>query len=262
MLIFVFLIALSWGSFLNVIAYRLAFDKPFFTKRSHCPNCYAVIAAYDNIPLLSWVLLRGVCRHCRNKISYVYPFIELLTALVMTALYIKVFYVHNMGFYEYSLESLGVFSAHALFFTGLIVAIAMDLRAMVISQLVSLWLVPVAFICAYFNFLEITFYQSILGAFLGYGILWIIAFIFKLITKKDGMGIGDMELLAMIGSFIGFFGGWVSLTLGSILGAVFGGAYLALTHKTHATRIPFGPFLGLGAIFYFFLKETIVSFLF
>lgn len=257
----VILIALCWGSFLNVVAYRLAFDKPFFTKRSYCPSCSKLIAWYDNIPLLSWIFLLGKCRACKKKISFVYPLIELSTTVVMSTLFIQ-FFDYPYDFSMISYTTLFSFASYVLFFTALLVSTAMDFRAMVVSQLFTLWFVPIGLISAHFNLLEISALQSSLGALLGYGILWIIAFVFKRLTKKDGMGVGDMELLAMIGSFLGVYGVWASLMLGSTFGVIGGGVFLLIKKKKRTTRIPFGPFLSLGAILYFFFQETIAYYFF
>ena len=235
---FLFVLFLCWGSFLNVVAYRITFDKPFFTKRSICPSCSKIIAWYDNIPLLSWLLLRGRCRACKAPITLLYPFIELLSGVVLTALSLFV--------------PLGAFVAYAIFFSALIVSVRTDLEAMVIPQLFSIWMVPLGFLYSLLGFIEIVWWESLLGAILGYGVLWLVASLYAYLTKKDGLGVGDMELLAMIGSFLGPQGVWFSLLIGSLSGLIVGGVYLVLTKQGRDTRIPFGPFLALGATIYFF----------
>jgi len=150
-------------------------------------------------------------------------------------------YQHTVSFINY-----------VIFFSALILATATDFFAMVIPQIVTLWLVPVGLLFAYTNTIDITILESILGALLGYGILWIVATVFKKITKKDGLGVGDMEQLAMIGAFLGPEGVWYSLMLGSVSGALVGSAYLIITKQRSNTHIPFGQFLALGATIYYF----------
>ncbi|MFH0898259.1 MAG: prepilin peptidase [bacterium] len=265
-IIFLFLLILfflSWGSFLNVVAYRLAFDKPFFTKRSYCPKCTEMIAWYDNIPVVSWILLRGKCRVCKKPISLIYPGIELLTAVVMTGLFFKIknqLMMHDLGETTIISNCNWLFWSYFIFFTGLIVSTAMDFQALVVSQLCTLWLIPVGFLVSFLEITPLAWTDSLLGAFFGYGILWVVGFVFKKVTGKEGMGIGDMELLAMIGSFAGPWGVWASLMVGSILGVLYGAMYLMITKKGRETRIPFGPFLSFGAILYILFQATFMRF--
>jgi len=242
--VFLLLVGLCWGSFLNVVAYRITFDKPFFTKRSHCPYCNHIIAWYDNIPLVSLVLLRGKCRTCKKPISIIYPLFELITAVIILFLCIK---------FLYGSFSLYWLLGALIFLSALIVASISDLRAMVIPQIFTIWLVPIWISLSYFNVTGISWRLAMLGAIFGYGILWLVAMIFKALTKKDGLGVGDMELLCMIGAFLGPAGVWFTLTFGSITGMGIGSIYLWLSGNGRMTRMPFGPFLALGAIIYFFL---------
>lgn len=282
MILLIFVFGLIWGSFLNVVAHRLATGKPFFTKRSMCPSCSSVIAWYDNIPVLSWLLLKGKCRSCKKNISVLYPFVEIMTGLIFVFVYFKLV-PHFSPFYYFlaadpmmvdsmhlsdkipdSVFSHGLceFGAYFIFFSALIAATRSDFEEMVIPQLFSLWLVPVGFLFAALGFTAISFQSSLLSAFLGYFVLWIIALVFKMITKRDGMGAGDMELLAMIGSFLGPIGVWFSLLLGSFSGVLIGALYLILLRKDRTTRIPFGPFLALGATIYFLFDKSLIKFFF
>lgn len=271
---------LCWGSFLNMLAYRLAFDKNVFTARSRCPSCDGVIAWYDNIPVLSWLMLCGRCRQCAGGISVIYPVFELVTAVVVVMLVIYFLPLFSWNYYlmtidPYSEEILNFFTgiptkvlwqvsgsllAYFLFFSALISATISDLRAMVIPQLFSLWLVPVGIGLALFGVTGVPWKMSLLGAVIGYGVLWLTGVVFKALTKKDGLGVGDMELLSMIGAFLGPVGVWVALMFGSVAGLCLGSVYLFFTHQGRATRIPFGPFLALGALLYFFFQKTVVTF--
>ena len=251
--IFIFLCGLCWGSFLNVVAYRIVNDKPFFTKRSYCTSCQHIIPWYYNIPIFSWILLKGKCCYCKNRISFVYPLIELLTAVVTLGLVVKFYNLSAIAFVI-------VFFVYWFFFNALILSTATDLRSMVIPQLFTLWLIPVGILFSFLGFISVTLLESVLGAIVGYGILWITGKIFMVSTKRDGIGVGDMELLGLIGAFLGPLGVWTSLMLGSIFGFVLGGASLLILKKGMRAKIPFGPFLAFGAMAYFFFQKAIFSF--
>ena len=210
-----------------------------------CPHCKQIIAWYDNIPVLSWVLLRAQCRQCKKPISILYPFIELFTGLMLTTLLVRV------PFYY--------FPAYFIFFSALIVSIRTDLETMLISRYMSLFLIPVGLFCAWYQLIPLSFFDSCCGALFGYWVLWGIAWIFYMITGKDGMGQGDIELLGLIGSFTGIAGAWISLFLGSVAGTIAGTIHMLATGER---KIPFGPFLALGAMSYVLLKEQLIHFFF
>ena len=251
--------ALCWGSFLASFSFRIAFDKPLFAARSYCPACLSTIAWYDNIPLASWVLLQKQCRGCQNKISSIYPFIETVTALSLTYLFYKIFFMVPLTGTE-MLSHAPSFILHALFFSALIGSTATDLFAMVIPQCFSVWLIPIGVLASFTTMLPIDHIESIVGSMVGYGVLWVIAFGFKRYTGKDGLGHGDMEQFGMIGAFTGPVGVWITLMLGSCIGLVIGGTYLYFSGKSKQTHIPFGPFLAGGAIAYVLFSEQLVHF--
>ncbi len=255
-LLFFIVLGLCWGSFLNVVAYRFTFDEPFFTCRSHCPSCKKTIVFYDNIPVISWILLNRRCRQCNTIISWIYPFIEVTTSFLITALALHMFELPNIN-----ISNLPAFFAYFILFSALIVATATDFHAMVIPQLVTVWLIPIGIGCAFFEFINISLFESIGGIILGYGILWLTSWLFKQATHQDGIGEGDFELLAMIGSFLGIKGVWFSLMGGSVIGLLGGGAYLMLTVKNKKTPIPFGPCLAIGAIIFFFYGKYLSTYL-
>lgn len=236
---------LCWGSFLNVVAYRLLHSLSIIFPSSFCPSCKHSIAWYDNIPVVSFLLLRGKCRSCKSPISWLYPFIELLTVILMVLLF------------EYVDSSYWL--AYFLFFSALIVTIRTDLEQMLISRYVTLYAVPVGWLFAYLGYLPISLTQSILGSLAGYLILLLISVTFKQIKGKEGMGQGDLELLAFIGSFVGLWGVWVTLMVGSIVGALIGITYLLWAPKKESIALPFGPFLALGAILFIFFADTITA---
>ncbi len=228
-----FILFLCWGSFLNVVAYRLVRGENVAFPRSHCPRCHAPIAWYDNIPVVSWLILKGKCRHCREAISPLYPIIELLTATVLTLLYLAVPQIF--------------FPAYFIFFSALIVSFRSDIETMLISQWVTLFILPLGPLFAFINLLPISAVESLMGAALGYLFLFLIAKIFALLTHKEGMGAGDFELLAFIGAFIGPIGCWLTLLIASIFGSLIG-IILIASGGQRSMKIPFGPFLAIGAI--------------
>jgi len=244
MIIFLILLLLCWGSFLNMLGYRLVHDRSVFAKRSQCPHCNAVIAWYDNIPVISWILLRAQCRACKQPISALYPFIELLT---VTALYAV-----------YALVEPHFFVAYFMFVSALIITIRSDLETMLISRFVSLYAVPISVVCSWLGMLPISPVESVIGALCGYGLFWCIATGFYYITGKQGLGQGDIDLMAFIGSFTGIIGCWATMLIGSIVGSVVGITALVCTRQGIQTRIPFGPFLALGAICYILWQQQIL----
>lgn len=258
LLTLVMLLSLCWGSFLACISFRIAFDRPLFTARSHCPSCTNMIAWYNNIPLFSWFILRGKCRQCAATISVIYAFIEGITAICMTTLFYKTFLLSLI-----TPSSIATFCLNVILFSALIGSTATDLFAMVIPQLFSIWLVPLGVLGAHCSLLGIDPVSSMLGAMFGYGFLKLVAYVFKKYTDHEGMGIGDMELLCLIGSFTGLEGCWITLLLASVSGLIIGGAFLHLTSQSKRAHIPFGPFLAMGAIIYvLFTKQLVQLFLF
>ncbi len=236
------LLSLIWGSFLNVVAYRLINEKSIVAPRSFCPHCKTTIAWYDNIPIVSWLLLRARCRHCKKAISALYPFIELLTAAAFILLY--------------NFEPT-YFLAYALFFSALIVTIRTDLEYMLISRMVTLALLPIGWLLSYFHLLPIDLTQSLIGSLLGFFSLFFIAQIFYLLTKKHGIGEGDFDLLALIGAFTGARGVFFTLLIGSWIGSIISIAYIIIARKNAQAKIPFGPFLALGAMSYVLWHDLI-----
>ncbi len=201
---------------------------------------------YDNIPLISFCLLRGKCRSCLVPISFLYPFIELITV----ASFLGLFYYIDSSYWF----------AYGIFFSALIVTIRTDLETMLISRYVTLFLVPVGWGLSYCNLLPISLMSSFLASIFGFGFLYAISYIFLKLTGKEGMGQGDVELLAFIGAFLGPIGCWISLMIATILGTVLGISYLLITKQSKGTGIPFGPFLAFGALFYTLFKDLFFLF--
>ena len=199
------------------------------------------------IPVISWIILHGRCRYCKQKISWLYPFIELLTTIVMFALFI--------------LTPTRYIPAYFIFFSALIITIRTDIETLLISRFVSLFLIPLGIALSFFQLLPISVFQSTAGTFIGYFFLYLFSKLFQWFTEKEGMGSGDFELLAFIGSFTGITGCWVSLVVGSILGSLFGLLQLFLGKVNRTTKIPFGPFLAISAIIFVLFQKTILKLL-
>ena len=232
------------GSFLNVCVYRLPREKSIVTPGSSCPLCGKSISFYHNVPLVSYLMLRGRCRHCGGPISVRYFAVELLTALLFVALY------RGWGL---SFE-LAVF---LVFVSGLIVISFIDLEFRIIPDTLSLGglLVGVGFSFFRDGF---TYKDALLGILLGGGVLWVIAFVYELVRKQEGMGGGDIKLLAMIGAFCGIKGVLFSLIFGSFLGSLVGIPLMIAKHADAKYALPFGPFLSFGAVLYVLAGDRII----
>ena len=237
---------LCWGSFLNVLAYRLIKNQSIITPRSSCPHCQALIVWYDNVPVASWIFLGGKCRNCSQTISLLYPFIELFTTITLLLLYTTI--PHHYFF------------AYFIFVSALIVTIRSDIETMLISRFATIFLVPLGCIFSACGLLPITVREAVLGALFGYFFLFGINHIFKYFRNHDGIGEGDFDLMLLIGSFTGIFGCWMSITLGSMLGSLYGLSTLMLStsdKQTFQSKIPFGPFLAIGALLFIFAQKQI-----
>ncbi len=198
-------------------------------------------------------MLKRRCRSCKQEISWLYPFIELITALVFSGLY----YLINPHYWL----------AYGIFFSALIIVIRTDLETMFILRSTTLGIIPLGIIASIVGWLPLTPQASILGTVFGYALLWIVRKVFWHVRQLEGLGQGDLELLAAIGAFTGPLGCWSSLVIGSLGGSVTALALLLMSkqppgfsHIGH-TRLPFGPFLALGALAFVFFSSRITSLL-
>jgi leader peptidase (prepilin peptidase)/N-methyltransferase len=239
--IFLFVVGAAVGSFLNVIIYRLPEDKSIILPASHCPTCSHAIRFYDNIPLISYLFLKGRCRNCSESISLRYPLVEMLTAILSLMVYWK---------FGLSAQYLCAF----LFTCSLIVITFIDLDHQIIPDVISLPGIPVFFLAAVFV-MKIRF-------LIGGGVLYGVAFFYELITKREGMGGGDIKLLAMIGAFLGWHSLLFILLVSSLTGAAVGITIMLVKGRDMKYAVPFGPFLSLGAIAYLFFGAWLSGFFF
>ncbi|MBI4776170.1 MAG: prepilin peptidase [Deltaproteobacteria bacterium] len=204
--VLVFALAICIGSFLNVCIYRIPLRESIVSPPSHCPACAHRIPWYHNLPLASYVLLRGRCEFCGARISPVYPLVEFGTGVVALLLFLD-------------------FGLSILF--------------------------PVYFVLAPMN--------ALIGALLGGGLLLAVVIGYYLLTKREGMGLGDVKLLAMIGAFLGWKGVLFTLFSSSVVGALSGMAVMVVKKGDMKLAIPFGPFLSLGAVLYIFVGERLIG---
>ena len=223
-------------------------DKSVIFTRSFCPSCQKTIKWFDNIPLISFLLLKRKCRNCDYKISFQYFIVELITAISFTIIYY---------FYGISITSLLLVILSVFF----IIIFFIDLKHFIIPNSLTFPLMFIGFIKSFDpnldNFLFPNYINSLIGGVIGYLIIWLIIFAYKKIKNKEGMGLGDAKLL----SAIGFWFGWVSipfvLFLSSIIALGFSLPSLVNKSKNLSSQIPFGPYIILGITLYIFLKHMI-----
>ncbi len=232
------------GSFLNVCICRLPKEESIVWPGSHCPHCQKPIKFYDNIPVFSYFLLRGKCRHCKGPISIQYPLVEGITALG------TVFLIMRFGV---SLSFLFYFA----FIAALIVVTVIDLYHQIIPDVISLPGIGVGLLASLL-IPEITFWNSLFGVLLGGGSLFLVATLYQWIFKREGMGGGDVKLLAMVGAFLGWKAVILTILLSSLIGSIAGIVVMVLKGKDFKYAIPFGPFLSLGAVISLFYGENLI----
>ena len=233
------------GSFLNVCILRLPKEESIVWPGSHCPHCNNPIKFYDNIPLVSYILLKGKCRHCHSPISFQYPLVEGITAFASLILFMK---------FGPSLSYLFYF----LFVAALIVITVIDLYHQIIPDVISLPGIGVGLLAS-LMVPQITFFNSLLGILLGGGSLFLVATLYQWLFKREGMGGGDVKLLAMIGAFMGWKAVILTILLSSLIGSITGIIMMVLKGKDFKYAIPFGPFLSLGAVIALFYGSSLMD---
>lgn len=249
------LFGLLIGSFLNVCIYRWPRDLSVVRPRSACPGCNRPIAWYDNVPVLSYLLLGGRCRGCRARISWTYPVVELMTGMFfawfvaiegldLAALKDCVFVAIMIGLIFSDLDTYLLPDEFTIggFFAGLAFAFFVPLPPTVFGLLTDLaGLHP--------GLRAVSFGEALLGGLLPSGGMWLLGWCFEKVKKKEYLGFGDVKMIAMMGAFLGLSGVVVTLLFGSLVGSIGGLAYLKITKKDPATYyFPFAVFLGLAAI--------------
>ena len=239
--IFITVLGAALGSFLNVLIYRLPEETSIIFPASRCPHCRKAIRFYDNIPVISYILLKGRCRECHEKISFRYPLVELITAILSLLLFLK-----------FGLTFQYLFSF--IFVCALMVITFIDLDHQIIPDVITLPGIPIFFLAAVFA-MNLRFLDAFLGFLIGGGCLYGIAFVYELVTKREGMGGGDIKLLAMIGAFLGWQSLLFVLLVSSLLGAVVGISVMMIKGQDMKYAVPFGPFLSFAAVAYIFFGD-------
>ncbi len=242
------LFGLVIGSFMNVCIYRVPLGQSIVMPASSCPSCRERIRLYDNLPLVSYLLLGGRCRHCRAPIPWHYPVVEALAGLLSVALFAA---------YGASLAYLFFF----LFACALVVISFIDLHHQIIPDVISLPGIAAGLVAALLLG-HIGWLDSLIGLAAGGGALFLVAFGYRALTGREGMGGGDIKLLAMIGAWLGWWALPLVVLMASLSGALIGGAGLILSGRGLRVRIPFGPFLALGALLYLFFGYQITGWYF
>ena len=241
----VFMFGMCIGSFLNVCIYRLPSSTSIINpSRSFCPQCNNAIQFYDNIPVLSYLWLKGRCRNCKAPISLRYPLVELMTGILAIAILFK-----------FGLTIEGVI--YFVFMSSLLVITFIDIDHKIIPDIISLPGIPIG-LAASFVLPAMTFKSSLFGLLTGGGSLLLVAWIYSLITRKEGMGGGDIKLLGMIGAFGGWKGVIFTIFAASLTGTLVGMIVMLLKGKNLKFAIPFGPFLSIGAMSYVFFGEKVI----
>ena len=251
----VFLLGVVIGSFLNVCILRIPADKSIVMPASSCPKCGKAIAPYDNIPVLSWLILGGKCRNCKVKISAMYPAVELLNGVLFLACYFA---------FGLTVEAL----KWAVFASLLVVLTITDLRERILPDEVNFFGLGAGLLFSFFTKpidgtalwlanrlfefpppdMALSFVDAILGAIVGSGLLWVVAEGYFRLRGREGMGLGDVKMMAAVGAFLGLKRTLMTVLAGSLLGSVIGILLIAISKKGRDYELPFGTFLGAGAL--------------
>ncbi len=243
--LFLFFTGACIGSFLNVCIFRMPQGKSVVSPPSACPSCGHRLEWWENIPVVSYLLLGAKCKNCKKEISIQYPLIELINGLFYVLLWLKFGYTWATMIY-------------CLFFSALLVVTVIDLRHYIIPDAISLPGIP-AGVAASFLLPGITWFDSVAGALLGGGILFLVAWGYYFFTGREGMGGGDIKLLAMIGAFLGWKAVPAVIFFSALAGSVVGIITIIFNKKDRHFAVPYGPFLACAAILYLFYGREIIN---
>ena len=249
--IIIFVLGAVIGSFLNVCIYRVPRNLSIISPASRCPSCNMPIKPYDNIPFLSYILLGGKCRVCKAGISFRYPLVELLNAVLF------VFVVWRFGFAWHTV-------IYGILCSALVVITFIDLDFQIIPDAITLPGILIGIVAGslimpdpFIRNSLLGFKASVIGLLAGGGLFYAIA-----VLSRGGMGGGDIKMMAMVGALMGWKSVLLTIFLGSLTGAVFGIFLMISKGKGRKTKIPFGPFLALGTVITLFYGQEIFSWYF
>lgn len=264
--VYAFALGAVVGSFLNVVIHRYPREESIVFPASHCPHCNTPIRLYDNIPILSYVILRGRCRSCREPFSARYPLVEALSALLAAALWIA-FVSGDPG------ETLAIrvarFAVYFAFSGVLVVLSFIDLASMRLPDAITLPAIPILFLSGFAAHQE-SWLNRLIGIAAGYLFLRIIADFYYYVLKREGLGLGDAKLLALIGALLGWRALPFVLLVGSIVGALISIPIIIWSRRQQPSgaepqeslrhaQIPFGPFLAAAALLYVFVGPRLFA---
>lgn len=243
---FGFLLGAVFGSFLNVCIYRIPAGESIIRPRSRCGSCGGAIKWFQNLPILSFLVLRGRCANCGESISWRYPLVEMLTGGLFALLVLRF--------------GPQPFVVVLMLFVAILVAITfIDLDHQIIPDCISLPGILAGFFCSSLVLPWMTWLDSLLGIVVGGGSLYLVAAGYYLLTGKEGMGGGDIKLLAMIGAFLGWKAVLPVVFFASVLGTLVGVPVMLISRADGKLAIPFGPFLATGALLYLFWGPLIIN---
>ncbi|MFQ6068949.1 MAG: prepilin peptidase [Candidatus Aminicenantales bacterium] len=243
--VIIILAGLAWGSFLNVLIYRLPLRMSLLRPPSSCPECGTRIKWYDNIPLLSYLFLGGKCRACKARISLFYPLVELITPLSFLVL-----------FFSYGLRL--ALLASCLFTSALIVLFFIDLKHQLLPDEITLPSLLLALVYSIFR-PDLSLREALVGAVVGGGFLVFVYLAYLLARKKEGLGMGDVTMMLMLGAFLGWERTFLTLVLASFSGALIGILIISFRKKDFQYSLPFGSFLAPAAYISLLWGEKILS---
>lgn len=262
----IFLLGLVIGSFLNVCILRIPREESVVLPSSHCPACNAPIKPYDNIPVVSWLLLGGRCRKCKAPISAQYPAVELLTGLLFLGCYL---------WFGLTVE----FAKWAVFAALLVVLTITDIRERILPDKVNFLGLGLALALSLFTepidgtaewlsrrlfdipppVPALSFGDALLGAAAASGLLWLVAEGYFRLRGREGMGLGDVKMMAMAGAFLGVQRALLTILVGSLLGSLIGAAIISVGRKGSDFELPFGTFLGAAALLVVFVGSPALA---
>jgi leader peptidase (prepilin peptidase) / N-methyltransferase len=243
--IFAFIFGSLVGSFLNVCICRMPKNESVVFPPSHCTKCDYQIRWFDNIPIISYLFLRGKCRRCGEPISLQYPLVELINGVLTLALFLK-------------FGPTWIFAILFVFCSAMVVVTFIDLEHQIIPDVITLPGIVIGFVVSVFV-PHFSWQNSLIGIVAGGGSLLLIAYGYQLITKKDGMGGGDVKLLAMMGAFFGWQAILFIIFAASLVGSIVGITLMVIQKKDSTLAIPFGPFLASASVLYIFYGGHIIS---
>lgn len=261
----IFIFGLVLGSFLNVCIWRIPGGESIVAPPSRCPRCARPIRPWDNLPVLSYLLLRGKCRHCGERISPLYPAVELLTAFLALTCYFA------FGFSP-------AFAKWTAFCALIVVLIFTDLRERILPDVVNFTGLALGLLASLFVTVPggaalwisrrvvtyhppttlLSFIEALLGAACGGGLLWLFAEGYFRLRHREGMGLGDVKMMLMAGSFLGWQDALLTILLGSLMGTVVGLLFIAARRRGRDYEWPFGAFLGISAIAVVFWGQPVL----